>query len=103
MSHCSYGCSAGMFMPPPGRGFTASPRACTPKLTTGAAPVGAMSGSTAPRLTTAVARAGEGFPDQKGPLMTTKQAAAVSAAEFVALFEQVKSWGRWGADDQRGA
>jgi kynurenine formamidase len=35
--------------------------------------------------------------------MTTAQAGAVSAAEFAALFEELKNWGRWGADDQRGA
>lgn len=35
--------------------------------------------------------------------MTTKQAGAMSAAEFAALFERLKNWGRWGADDQRGA
>ena len=35
--------------------------------------------------------------------MTTKTANPTSAAEFVALFEQLKNWGRWGADDQRGA
>jgi kynurenine formamidase len=27
----------------------------------------------------------------------------VSAAEFTAMFEELKNWGRWGADDQRGA
>jgi kynurenine formamidase len=27
----------------------------------------------------------------------------VTAAEFEALFDSVRSWGRWGADDQRGA
>jgi kynurenine formamidase len=27
----------------------------------------------------------------------------VTAAEFDALFDSVRSWGRWGADDQRGA
>jgi hypothetical protein len=27
----------------------------------------------------------------------------VSAAEFTALFNSVKSWGRWGASDERGA
>lgn len=35
--------------------------------------------------------------------MATKQAAPTSAAEFQAIFDQVKNWGRWGADDQRGA
>jgi kynurenine formamidase len=35
--------------------------------------------------------------------MTTAQAGTVSAAEFAELFEQLKNWGRWGADDQRGA
>jgi kynurenine formamidase len=30
-------------------------------------------------------------------------AADVTAAEFEALFDSVRSWGRWGADDQRGA
>ncbi len=28
--------------------------------------------------------------------------AAVSAAEFAALFQAVSTWGRWGADDERG-
>lgn len=35
--------------------------------------------------------------------MTTAQASSMTAAEFAALFEQLKNWGRWGADDQRGA
>ena len=35
--------------------------------------------------------------------MTTTQAGVMSAAEFAALFERLKNWGRWGADDQRGA
>lgn len=35
--------------------------------------------------------------------MTTTQTDVVSAAEFAELFEQLKNWGRWGADDQRGA
>jgi kynurenine formamidase len=35
--------------------------------------------------------------------MVTANAAEMSAAEFAELFEQVKNWGRWGADDQRGA
>jgi kynurenine formamidase len=35
--------------------------------------------------------------------MTTAQTDVVSAAEFAELFEQLKNWGRWGADDQRGA
>ncbi|MGI8549174.1 MAG: cyclase family protein [Dehalococcoidia bacterium] len=35
--------------------------------------------------------------------MTTAQATSMSAQEFVELFEQTKNWGRWGADDQRGA
>lgn len=35
--------------------------------------------------------------------MTTAQAQSISKAEFAALFEQVKNWGRWGAEDQRGA
>jgi kynurenine formamidase len=29
--------------------------------------------------------------------------ADVTAAEFKALFDSVRSWGRWGADDERGA
>jgi kynurenine formamidase len=29
--------------------------------------------------------------------------AAVTAAEFAALFDSVQSWGRWGADDELGA
>jgi kynurenine formamidase len=35
--------------------------------------------------------------------MTTAQTGTITAAEFAALFEQIKNWGRWGADDQRGA
>ena len=35
--------------------------------------------------------------------MTTTQAGVMSAAEFATLFERLKNWGRWGADDQRGA
>jgi kynurenine formamidase len=35
--------------------------------------------------------------------MTQLQAAPVSQTEFEALFEQLKNWGRWGADDQCGA
>lgn len=35
--------------------------------------------------------------------MTTAKADAMSAAEFADLFERLKSWGRWGADDQHGA
>jgi kynurenine formamidase len=35
--------------------------------------------------------------------MTTAQAAEMTAAEFAALFEQLKNWGRWGAEDERGA
>src|SRR5437764_11051882 len=27
----------------------------------------------------------------------------VSAAEFTAMFESVRTWGRWGAEDHRGA
>jgi kynurenine formamidase len=30
-------------------------------------------------------------------------AAAVSAEEFAALFARVRTWGRWGSDDERGA
>ena len=36
-------------------------------------------------------------------MKTVKQRAAnVSVAEFEAIFESVKNWGRWGKDDQRG-
>jgi kynurenine formamidase len=35
--------------------------------------------------------------------MTTAQAISMTAVEFAALFEQLKNWGRWGTDDQRGA
>jgi kynurenine formamidase len=31
------------------------------------------------------------------------RAAAVSAAQFAQIYQQCKNWGRWGADDQRGA
>jgi kynurenine formamidase len=34
--------------------------------------------------------------------MTTTPPARVTLAEFDALFEQVKNWGRWGPDDERG-
>ncbi len=30
------------------------------------------------------------------------QASTISLAEFEAMFESVKNWGRWGADDERG-
>jgi kynurenine formamidase len=30
------------------------------------------------------------------------QASTISIAEFEAMFESVKNWGRWGADDERG-
>lgn len=33
---------------------------------------------------------------------TAQPAARVSLAEFEAIFESVKNWGRWGADDERG-
>lgn len=35
--------------------------------------------------------------------MVMAQAAETSAAAFAELFERLKNWGRWGADDQRGA
>jgi kynurenine formamidase len=38
--------------------------------------------------------AGQGTPPSRSPR---------NADEFDALFQQVKNWGRWGADDQRGA
>ena len=34
--------------------------------------------------------------------MTTQTAKKISVAEFEAMFESVKNWGRWGKDDQRG-
>jgi kynurenine formamidase len=33
---------------------------------------------------------------------TAQRAPNISVAEFEAMFEKVKNWGRWGADDQRG-
>jgi hypothetical protein len=30
------------------------------------------------------------------------RASTISLAEFEAMFESVKNWGRWGADDERG-
>jgi kynurenine formamidase len=35
--------------------------------------------------------------------MVASEAREVSAAEFAAMFEELKNWGRWGTDDQRGA
>lgn len=35
--------------------------------------------------------------------MTTMQARPVPAGEVDAMFQQLNNWGRWGADDQRGA
>ena len=35
--------------------------------------------------------------------MGGRATAEVTAAEFTALFESVRTWGRWGAQDQRGA
>jgi kynurenine formamidase len=35
--------------------------------------------------------------------MVASEVRTVSTAEFTALFEQLKNWGRWGHDDQRGA
>lgn len=35
--------------------------------------------------------------------MTTQASIPTTAAEVEAIFEQVKNWGRWGAEDQRGA
>jgi len=41
----------------------------------------------------------------EGQQMATTHAAGgrVDAEKFAAIFESVKNWGRWGADDQRGA
>jgi kynurenine formamidase len=36
-------------------------------------------------------------------MATTGYGPRVSAAEFAELYESVKNWGRWGADDERGA
>src|SRR5437870_7918474 len=33
---------------------------------------------------------------------TEQRAKNISVAEFEAMFESVKNWGRWGADDERG-
>ena len=35
--------------------------------------------------------------------MAERQTTEMSAAEFRELFERVSNWGRWGADDERGA
>src|SRR5438105_15220333 len=35
--------------------------------------------------------------------MTTTTARKVSVEEFDQIFESIKNWGRWGADDRRGA
>jgi kynurenine formamidase len=35
--------------------------------------------------------------------MTTLESDVMTAAAFASLFEELKNWGRWGADDQRGA
>lgn len=37
------------------------------------------------------------------PAKASRPAVDVSAEEFSALFEQLRTWGRWGSDDQRGA
>src|SRR4051794_19099428 len=49
---------------------------------------------------------GEQAPAPDAPILTPGASAArfpKNAAEFDQMFNQVKNWGRWGADDQLGA